>query len=70
MACLTTFVADFDLCFLDDDDDDGIDGSRISEQGRQNSLGVDTGERGVIDGERGVSMTCDGLLFGCGDGMI
>ena len=72
MACLTTFVADFDLCFFDDDDDDddGIDGSRISERARQNSLGVEMGEREGIGRERGVSMTCDGLLFSCGGGMI
>ena len=60
MACLTTFVVDLDLCFFDDD---GIDGSRISERARQNSLGVEMGER---QGISGVSMTCDGLLFGCG----
>ena len=54
MACLTTFVADFALCCFFYDDDDGIIGYQISERVRQNSLGVEMGERGGgIGGERG-----------------
>ena len=59
----------FNFCFFDDDDDDGIVGSRISERALKNGLGVEMGERGALV-ERGGSVTCDGLLLGCWGGII
>ena len=52
-ACWTSFETDFvRFLMLDDDDDVGV-GSLVSEWERENSLGVEIGERKGSVGERG-----------------